>query len=805
MLRKFNKAGSSSKSGRRGRHMLQPGVMIQTVDSQTQMKKKGLDEILTLGRSSGDQSGLGYSANSSSKLTNHVCQRSNPKECWDGLAFIPSHLLEVWERRMDVLNSGERESFYVELIVLICRMAFMKYGVEKFSGKRNFRIWQSQVKDILVQKGLYRTWSGKKPPSMDNDTWEEMEMKAVSLIRLCLAEEVAYNVIKETSAPSLWLKLEKMYMTKSLSNKLYLKNQLYNARMAKGANLLHYINRFNNIVTQLLSNEVNLDEDDKVLIFLNSLPPSFEHLVLRKSPNLNSNGEGLFAKQASKDRGRSKERGHDYRDKSRSKSKGKGKIRCYFCKQEGHIKRQCPKRLESLKKKGKDVDQASMDSYSNSWILDYGCSSHMCPHRSWFSTFVDYNGGKVLMGNNAAYKTVGMGTIKIKMFDDIVRTFADVRYVLEMKKSFISLGALDSNSCSFSTTSGIMKVKKGSMVVMKGEKKMGNLYHLIGNTIIGGTAVTSCDGEDDATVLWHRRLGHMSERGLQELHIHVWGPASVVSMGGAKYFISFIDDFSRKVRTGKEVKCLRTDNGGEFTGRDFKDFCKNEGIVRHFTTPGTLQQNGVAERMNRTLLEKERCMRLLAELPKVFWAEAVNTACYIINRTPTTIELKKPEEVWTASLLKGVQNEVQEEKKNKAIVQVDLENTKGKKICVQPYSDRDGSSSSQVELHGDDGRDTTELEFDVPSGGVQDAPVQESEPYAIAKGKGKRNIAPPVRYMFEDMVSFALTMRTDDPSTFSEAIKVGDSDVWLHAMKEEMESLLKNQTWELVELPKGKE
>ncbi|KAG9454908.1 hypothetical protein H6P81_007812 [Aristolochia fimbriata] len=323
---------------------------------------------------------------------------------------------------------------------------------------------------------------------------------------------------------------------------------------------------------------------------------------------------------------------------------------------------------------------------------------------------------------------------------------------------------------------------------------------------------------------------------------------------------------------GKEVKCLRTDNGGEFTGRDFKDFCKNEGIVRHFTTPGTPHQNGVAERMNRTLLERARCMRLLAELPKVFWAEAVNTTCYIINRSPsTTIELKTPEVVWTgmpvdysnlrifgcaayvhvqdnhrskldpkskycifvgyqkgvkgyrlwdpllkkfeisrdvvfdeASLLKGVQNEVQEGKKNKAIVQVDLENTKGKKICAQPFSDGDGSSSSQVELHGDDGRDSTELEFDVPSGGVQDAQVQESEPYAIAKGKGKRNIVPPVRYMFEDMVSFALTVGTGDPSTFSEAMKVDDSDVWLHAMKEEMESLLKNQTWELVELPKGK-
>ena len=100
-----------------------------------------------------------------------------------------------------------------------------------------------------------------------------------------------------------------------------------------------------------------------------------------------------------------------------------------------------------------------------------------------------------------------------------------------------------------------------------------------------------------------------------------------------------------------KVKRLRTDNGLEFCNRDFDNFCKAEGILRHKTVVNTPQQNGVAERMNRTLLERARCMLSNAGLDKEFWAEAVSSACYLVNRSPTTsIECKTPEEVWSGKL-----------------------------------------------------------------------------------------------------------------------------------------------------------
>jgi transposase InsO family protein len=123
----------------------------------------------------------------------------------------------------------------------------------------------------------------------------------------------------------------------------------------------------------------------------------------------------------------------------------------------------------------------------------------------------------------------------------------------------------------------------------------------------------------------------MREEGiLQLVHNDVFGPVSVPSLGKYVYYVSFIDEFSRNTwiyflrkkyevfdrfkefkalvenQTEKRIKVLRTDNGGEFCGNEFEELCKKCGIERKKTTPYTPQQNGVAERMNKTLMEKSK-------------------------------------------------------------------------------------------------------------------------------------------------------------------------------------------------------
>ena len=84
-------------------------------------------------------------------------------------------------------------------------------------------------------------------------------------------------------------------------------------------------------------------------------------------------------------------------------------------------------------------------------------------------------------------------------------------------------------------------------------------------------------------------------------------------------------------QTAKRIKRLRTDNGLEFCNAEFNQYCAENGIVRQLTCAGTPQQNGLAERMNRTIINKVRCMLLESGLPKSFWAEAASTACYLIK------------------------------------------------------------------------------------------------------------------------------------------------------------------------------
>uniref|UniRef100_A0A2N9H2K3 Integrase catalytic domain-containing protein n=1 Tax=Fagus sylvatica TaxID=28930 RepID=A0A2N9H2K3_FAGSY len=281
----------------------------------------------------------------------------------------------------------------------------------------------------------------------------------------------------------------------------------------------------------------------------------------------------------------------------------------------GHFKRDCPEWKKEKEESSKFVNivavdseldgdmlsvSSSIDDLNNSWLLDSACSFHVTPHKSWFDTYKSVNCSSVRMGNDASCKVIGIGTIKIKMFDNVVRTLGEVRHVPEMKKNLISLGTLDSKGYSYKSEHGIMNVSKGAMVVMRGQKISGNIYKLLGSTILGGVVAVS-ESEEDDTLLWHMRLGHMSERGcilklpyttqkgkLDYVHFDIWGPVKVAFKGGAQYFMSFIDDYSRKVwvyflknksdafatfkkwkveaenQTERKLKCLRTDNGTEY-------------------------------------------------------------------------------------------------------------------------------------------------------------------------------------------------------------------------------------------------
>ena len=150
-----------------------------------------------------------------------------------------------------------------------------------------------------------------------------------------------------------------------------------------------------------------------------------------------------------------------------------------------------------------------------------------------------------------------------------------------------------------------------------------------------------------------------SSNPLELVHSDVCGPMSVDSVGGSKYFVTFIDDFSHfivvymmkhksevfqkfkfflsmgETLLGKRMLKSRSDNGGECTSDEYRSFLKERGIKKDETVPYSPQQNGLAERTNRTIMEKVRSMLYGSKLPFKFWAEAVSTAVYLQNRSPT--------------------------------------------------------------------------------------------------------------------------------------------------------------------------
>jgi transposase InsO family protein len=156
-----------------------------------------------------------------------------------------------------------------------------------------------------------------------------------------------------------------------------------------------------------------------------------------------------------------------------------------------------------------------------------------------------------------------------------------------------------------------------------------------------------------------------TSRPLELLHMDLFGPVAYLSIGGSKYGLIIVDDFSRftwkfflqdKSETQEtlkrflrraqnefelKVKKIRSDNGSEFKNLQVEEFLEEEGIKHEFSAPYTPQQNGVVERKNRTLIDMARTMLGEFKTPEQFWSEAVNTACHAINQLYLHRLLKK--------------------------------------------------------------------------------------------------------------------------------------------------------------------
>ncbi|GAU40455.1 hypothetical protein TSUD_141350 [Trifolium subterraneum] len=313
---------------------------------------------------------------------------------------------------------------------------------------------------------------------------------------------------------------------------------------------------------------------------------------------------------------------------------------------------------------------------------------------------------------------------------------------------------------------------------------------------------------------------------LEVVYSDVCGPMQVSSIGGNKYIVTFIDNHSRKLWTyviskksdvmdvftrfksmverqsGHKLKTLRTDGGGEYMSNEFKALCEREGIIHEVVPPYTPQQNGTAERKNRTIINMVRSMLRGKYLPKELWAEVVATATYVLvlNRCPTKIsENMTPEE--SKKL----------EDKSDQMVLVGYHNTWGYKllnpITKQIVIIRDVMFDEMKEWDWskNERRNTVSIICEELSNNV--SPTSDKE---VRKSSRPRNL--PARLLECEMTPddevheegdlVHLAFQDDsEPVNVSEALK---NPKWISAMEEELKSSESNGTWSLVDLPPNK-
>ena len=299
---------------------------------------------------------------------------------------------------------------------------------------------------------------------------------------------------------------------------------------------------------------------------------------------------------------------------------------------------------------------------------------------------------------------------------------------------------------------------------------------------------------------------------LELLHMDLCGPMPVPSLGGSKYVATFLDDFSKlsivriityksettttvrevlhllENQAKRRVQAIRTDNGREYVNTELTQYLKSRGILHQTTVPYTPEQNGTAERLNRTLMERARAMLSDAELPKELWAEAVNTANYIRCRSPAAKKLRTPWELFFGqkpdvshmrTFGATAYSHIPEEKRQK----LDNRSIRGVMELPEepPDSDQPPAPQPQTTLR----RSTR-------------APRPPSEWWKQPTAAGAN-----ASFSSKRDTANATSATLVEPDTYEEAMASEEAEQWQQAMDEEIASLMANRTWTLEELPPG--
>ncbi|TYK04655.1 ty1-copia retrotransposon protein [Cucumis melo var. makuwa] len=454
-------------------------------------------------------------------------------------------------------------------------------------------------------------------------------------------------------AKDIWSTLESWYGGDDAGRKKYVVGKWLQFQMTNDKPVVEQIHEYENLVANVLSEGMKMCEILQANVLVEKFPPSWNdysnHLKHKKkdlklqelishmrteeahrlkdklaSQNFNSVNTNLVELSfVNRDRMK-QEKGHKGKNLENRQFKTTGgqikkkKLVCYVCGKERHKSYQCNQRKGRPSQKPTPqanlaeqdseiiaaIVEANLIENKTNLILDIGASRHFCTNRELLHDYKDTADGEcVFMGNSATAGVIGKGKVILKLTSGKTLSLKGDKVILTKNGDFV------------------------------GKEYLSNGLFVL-NTIFMNANASSSAYVIEFANLWHGRLGHVnfaSIRKLKDLRL---------------INTSESHETESENQFGKRIKRLRSDRSGEYSDKTLKEFYESNGIIHEFTAPYSPQQNGIAERKNRTLKEMMNAMLLSSSLSDNMWGEAVLSAYFILNKIPHKRLDKTPYELW---------------------------------------------------------------------------------------------------------------------------------------------------------------
>ncbi|UYV63078.1 hypothetical protein LAZ67_2003065 [Cordylochernes scorpioides] len=745
---------------------------------------------------------------------------------------------------------------------------------------------------LLIERGLWECVINGETIDADEDQrkYEKTKIKqekALATIALSISTEQQIHVIDCKIASEAWTTLEQIFEPKSRARILQLKKQFVNIKFIEEENMINYLSR--------LKTCTGLPDsyDGIIMNFGNKTDDEFTSSKVRQVLLTEHERKTTRKEDSSKEVLQVNKHQNNSSTDSRRKCYRCGKIghiatNCRGMKQTNTRNRDNQHYQRKVNKSDNFLAALNLTSDEDSWLLDSGATNHVCRNKDWFVDLREVSSDPIMTASGTT-EAKGYGHIFLQTSihnESIEIKLNNVLYVPNMRRNLLSVSKIEENGNRVTFRNMVARVFNPENRIIAEATSVNDLYIVKGKIL--NSSKTAFNSERDhfqnnSLRTWHQRLCHIdsnaiekmareelvigleissrdkglcddcciakstkashknlgnirSKQTLELIHTDICGPMPVKSTGGNRYFLSFVDDFSRRItvyflknkdevlkhfdiyratverQTGNKIKVLRSDNGLEFCNRDFQDKLQKLGIKHERTNVYSPQMNGVAERVNRTLLDMARACLHSANLPQKFWAEAVNTAAYIKNKCyNSALKDKVPDGLWlernpSVRHLKAFRclaySHIPRERRRK------LDHRACRCILVgystQTRGYRLWCPESQKVI------ETKHVRFDESKIGLEWTKiVEETKPESGGRGRSTTTLhlqkhcsksiceksKPRVELNFLDVT---------EPQSFEEAVRSPEAVYWRKAMEDELRVLQERGTWELSTLPPGK-